>query len=542
MMKMNNLAQYKFLALCICLGGSNSITQAQNALPSENIEVVKDFDARLIEAQKLIIRPKPVEIDTTSRHYNYSVSVDIPEVEYLEPTIRPIGFKSAPKPKSYRGFARAGYGIPNAILGDLSYQLAQNEQLQLGIGMHHNSANNKDIANQRYMDNDAKIVGTYYVSPALAVNSEINYSFDDYYYYAEDPNHPRPDFDKRRYKTFDATAGIANTERLKGNINYSASFRFINHQDDQGAKENNMLLNVRADKRMWGRHTLALDLNGDFSTLNDIEKRSLNNYFIRPTFLFKADAFSIKAGVNIASDTKDFFFYPVVDASVKIIGNKLIAFAGADGTLRKNNFYTLSTNNPYINPRIDSIKNTRQATYFGGAKGRFGLFEYQATYTYANTKSTALFLPIKSDARTFQPIYDDVNISTIEGQVRVKPFDNLETGLSVAKMIYTTTLEEEAWHLPGLEARIFANYLTFKDRLRVRGDFFVLNGIHYIKDDKSTDVLNGIFDLSFSADWFFSEKIGVFAKVNNVLANKGERWQRYPTFGFNAIGGILVRF
>jgi len=539
---MNNITQYKILAASICLVCTFGVGQSQSDLPSEKIEVVKDFDARLIEAKKLIVRPKPIEVDTASRHYVYKVSVEVPEIEYLEPTIRPIGLKSVPKPKSYRGFARAGYGIPSAILGDLSYQLAQNEKLQLGVGLHHNSANNKDIANQRYMDNDASIYGKYYVSPEFAVNSALNYSFDDYYYYAEDPNHPRPDHDKRRYKTFDGTIGISNTERVKGDINYSGSFRYINQQDDQGAKENNMLLDLHGDKQLWGRHTFALDLKGDFSTLNDIEKRTLNNYFIRPTFLFRADVFSAKIGVNIASDTKDFYFYPVVDASVKILGDKIIAFAGADGSLKKNNFYTLSTYNHYINPRIDAIKNTRQATYFGGAKGRFGILEYEATYTYTNAKDLALFLPEKSDARTFQPIYDDVRISTIEGQVRVKAFDKLETGLSVAKMIYTTTTQEEAWHLPGFEGRVFANYLMFKDRLRIRGDFFVLNGIHYVRDDKGTDVLDGIFDVSFSADWFFSEKIGVFAKVNNVLGNKGARWQRYPTFGFNAVGGVLVRF
>ncbi len=539
---MKNTTLNKILGLALCLNLTSGIVHAQGDLPSEKIEVVKDFDARLIETQKLNIRPKPLEIDTTRRHYDYNVSVDIPEIEYVEPTIRPIGLKSAPKPKSYRGFARAGYGIPSAILGDLSYQLAQSNELQLGVGLHHNSANNKDIPNQRYMDNDAGMYATWYASPAMAVHSELNYSFDDYYYYAEDPNHPRPDFDKRRYKTFDGSVGISNTERIKGDINYSASFRYINLQDDQGAKENNMFLHLYGDKKLWGRHTFALDLKGDFSTLNDIEKRNLNNYFIRPTFLFKADVFSVKIGVNIASDTKVFYFYPVVDASVKILGNSLIGIAGADGTLKKNNFYTLSTYNPYINQRIESIKNTQQATYYGGVKGRIGYIEYEAIYTYANTKNLALFLPERRDARTFQPVYDDVRISTFEGQVRVKPFNHLEAGLSAAKMIYKTTTEEEAWHLPGFEGRIFASYLVFKERLRLRGDIFVLNGIHYIRDDKSTDVLNGIFDISFSADWFFSEKFGVFAKVNNILANKGERWQRYPTYGFNAVGGVLVRF
>jgi hypothetical protein len=541
-MEIINMARYKFLALSVCFLFTLSAVQAQSDLPSEKIEVVKNFDARLIEAQKLHIRPKPLEIDTTSRHYNYTVSVDVPEVEYIEPTIKPIGLKAAPRPKYYRGFARAGYGIPSAILGDLSYQIAQSDEFQMGVGLHHNSANNKDIANQRYMDNDGGLNATWYASPAMAVSGDLNYSFDDYYYYAEDPNHPRPDFDKRRYKTFDGAAGISNTERIKGDLNYKATFRFINIQDDQGAKENNMLLSLRGDKRIAGRHVLALDLDGDFSTLNDIEKRKLNNYFIRPTFLFKGNTWSAKVGVNIASDTKDFYFYPIVDASVKILGTKLIAFVGADGTLKKNNFYTLSTYNPYISERIDEIKNTRQSTYFGGAKGRFGFIEYQLTYTYATTKDLALFLPERADQRTFQPIYDDVNISTIDGQIRVKPFDQLEVGLSIAKMIYSTTYEEEAWLLPGLEGRLFASYLMLKDRLRVRGDFFVLNGVHYIKDDKSTDVLNGIYDLSFSADWFFSEKFGVFVKANNVLANKGERWQRYPSFGFNAVGGVLVRF
>ena len=524
--------------LCISI---NTVS-AQGDLPSEQIEVVKDFDARLIDANKVSIHPGVIAVDTTERHYEYNVSSEVPPMEYLEPSLKPLALRSVKKPQVYRGFAKAGYGTPNFILGDAFYQLAQSDALQLGVGVNHSSANNKSIANQRYMDNDGRIVGTWYATPSLSVNGNMNYSLDDYYYYAEDPNEPNPDFNKRRYKTFNGQIGVSNFIPLSSGFDYDASVQFINHQDDQGVAENDIIANFSGHKLISGRHSIDVDLIADFTSLNDIEKRTLNNYSALPSFTFRADKFKIKGGVNVVYANSDFYFYPEFNASVEILEKKLSAFLNSTGGIYKNNFYQLSQYNPYLTTRLDQIQNTRSTVFSGGAKGDLSFLEYEAQVSYAIVRDQTLFLSDEDDARTFQPLYDDVNIWTAQATVSASPLPELETGLSISKMFYNTSTEEEAWHLPGFEGTLFAKYKMLDDRLRLRLDFITLSGIKYIRDDKSTDTLKAIYDVSVGADWFFTEKFGVFANVNNIAANKGQRWNRYPTFGFNAVGGLMVRF
>lgn len=528
------------ILIAICLGFNAAI--AQEELPSEQVEVVKNFNARLIESQKVKFNPTPVAVDSTRKTYDYTLSQDIPEVSYEVPSIRPLALKNDQKPKYYRGYARAGYGVPNQILGDAFYQLVENETLQLGASASHHSANNKDFANQRFMDNDGRVTATWFATDQIAVDGEIGYSFDDYYYYAEDPNDPTPDFDRRRYKIFDAKAGASNSVIFDNGLSYKGTFEFINIQDDQGAKENNMILDLTGGKKFNEQHSVGLNLIADWSTLNDIDSRSLNNYLATPTYTYSGRRFRATGGVTVAFDSEDFYFYPAVDASVQVIDEALVVNFNAEGGLRKNNFYNLATYNPYINQRIDTIRNTRNTSFTLGAGGSYGMFSYDAGVTYSIVKEQALFLPERNDARTFQPIYDDVNTVTAQASFGVSPWPRFESGITLTKNFYSTDLELEAWHLPGFEGRLYGKYKMLDNKLNVRLDFFHLSGIKYIRDDKQTDTLKPIYDVSVQADWFFSERFGVFAQINNIAGNNGERWQRYPTFGFNAVGGIMVRF
>jgi hypothetical protein len=53
--------------------------------------------------------------------------------------------------------------------------------------------------------------------------------------------------------------------------------------------------------------------------------------------------------------------------------------------------------------------------------------------------------------------------------------------------------------------------------------------------------LTGLLDLSLGADYFFSEHLGAFVRINNIFGNKHERWLRYPTYGVNGVAGVLIR-
>ena len=108
--------------------------------------------------------------------------------------------------------------------------------------------------------------------------------------------------------------------------------------------------------------------------------------------------------------------------------------------------------------------------------------------------------------------------------------------------IYNMTNEEKAWHLPALEVNAGVQYTTLEDKLQLKGELFIENGVPYINNDNEFDNLNGLLDINLSAEYFFSDNFGGFINLYNIANNKRERWFRYPTYGLNALAGITLRF
>ena len=73
-------------------------------------------------------------------------------------------------------------------------------------------------------------------------------------------------------------------------------------------------------------------------------------------------------------------------------------------------------------------------------------------------------------------------------------------------------------------------------------ELYIENGVPFLTDEGTTDNLNGLFDLSFGADYKISKNFGAFLNLNNIASNNRERWTRYPTYGINVLGGINLRF
>ena len=516
--------------------------QSQDDLPSEEIEVVKDFKARLVKARKFNLAVPASMPDTTQLEYKYEVSAEIPNIEYSEPSIKPTTYKNPPPEPTYRGFVRGGYGLPQSIIGDVSYHLVATDNVDVAIFGKHESANDKDVRLMKYMDNDGGVKASWDVAPALLVQGDFRYSYDNFNYYADVPDLPIYRETGRTYKTFTGEIGGRNSESLNGDINYSFNAKYISHKDDLGVSESGLIADIYGSKKFAGKHIVALELKTDISTLNDLESRKVNNYSALPTYTLQGDKYQAKAGARVAYDSEKLSWFPVIDLSYKVLDNKVIAFAGSNGDLRKNNFYTLSTYNPFIHDQISQIGNTSFTSVYAGAKGRVSYFEYSGKFSYDWVKDLALFVQDERDIRKFQPLYDDGKVFKIEGEVKATFFERLNVGLSAAKMFYSMDTELKAWHLPGFEGRLHATYTLLDGKLRLRADMFSQTGIWYIRDDGFGDTLSPLFDISVGGDWFFTENFGAFIMLNNVTGNNRERWYQYPTIGFQPMGGIMVRF
>lgn len=534
-----------FVFLCFPLW----VTAQDPGLGTEQVEVIKDFEARLLNTEKVGLSPELPSLDTVTTVQRYDVIARMLNVQYLPPEIRPTPYRASNLEDVYRGYARLGGGFPKAFYGAAGYHLI-NEQVELGADLLFNSADNsKQVENQKYFTGKFNADGAYFFDPGYAISGRVGYQADNLFYYGYNELNKEEnrnisfegDDVKQRFRTFNMGGSIFNGERTEADFNYRADLDVYFLRDNYAAKENGYKVDLQATKWFEQAHSLDLQVVTDFTTYRDTAKQTLNNIFLRPTFNYHTDAFQAKVGVNIASHEDDFSFFPDVEVTVNVLENVLTAFAGVEGSLYKNNYQNLTSYNPFIVPRPE-LRNTSYFHFFGGVKGEYQGIDYQAQLGYKNSDDLALFLSNADTVPQFNVLYDTVNIFTISGALTVPLFDKLEIVGSLAQHVYSTTSQEKAWHLPSLEVNVEARYKMLDDKLTLKGNLFMENGVPFQRSDGSSDNLNALFDVNAGADFQFTDNIGGFVQINNLLDNNRQRWRYYPIMGINGVVGLTAKF
>lgn len=536
--------------LCCAFG-----VQAQNELPDEQVEVIKNFDARLLDAEMLKIDPQLPPTDTTTKRQTYNLPNRSITVEYLPPKIRPLAMKREKLEEMYNGYAKLGAGLPSSFYGEFGYNILKDKQFDFDIQAKHHSANNKKIDHQRFSDNYGKVSGTYYFEEGFAVNGRLGYQRDYVYYYGYNFDEAfkdtflTKDEVQQRFSIFDIGATIFNGEQTAGDVNYNAGVDFYYMEDNYSAREHGFDLNLNFTKWFSEKHPLSIKLRTDFNQYRDSISQDLNNFYLQPNFTFHHDYFRVKVGVNLTSHEDEYRVFPDVEAAVPLLGSRLTLFAGAQGSLQKNTLRTLAAYNPFVSSYGNIVpENTAYFDYFGGLKGTYRGVEYQGRVGYRQSENMALFVPNYEEfMRTIVPydfnvLYDDVDLFYISGSLNAPLFRGLSVVGTVTSNVFDPAIQEAAWHLPALTFQGTIKYLTLENKATIRASCFVESGVSYPTADGEKEKLNGLFDISVGAEYQFLENFGVFVDVYNLANNKRRRWYNYPTFGLNALLGVTARF
>ncbi len=543
------IRKMKILKYSTCLLFVCSLAQTAFAqLPTGEVEVVKSFDARLADTERIDLNPALPPVDTSVQRQVYRIPTKTVPVDYPPPRIRPLSVQQERLQEAYNGYLKAGVGFPRSFLGEGAYTAFLQDQFDFGAFINHHSANNtNNIENQRFSFTEGKLKGTVFSDQGFAVSGHAGYTADNVYFYGYnfDNNDTSdtlrtPESVQQKFSTFDVGAEIFNGTRTAGDFNYRAGIDMYFTSDDYATRERGVDLTIMGEKWIQEKHPFQVVLNTDFTNYEDTATQTLNNFFLQPSFTYHADVFQVKAGVNIASHNDEFFFFPDLEASANILGSALTGFIGTEGSLSKNTFRSLTDYNPFLTSRI-RIENTNYFYYYGGARGNVQGINYRAEVGYKTAENLALFLTDPDDINRFDVLYDDVDIFSVSGTVTADVAGLNITGV-VTQNFFTPAEQEKPWHLPSLEMNLTAQYAALDDKLRVQGEIFIENGVPFINNDGETDNLNGLFDVSLGAEYMFTEQFGGFLNIYNLANNKRQRWYRYPTFGLNALLGLTAKF
>lgn len=534
----------------VLIGLLLATTQAfsQKILPGESVDVIKSFDARLLESSKISVSPVLPPLDTSIKVQDYNVPTRPLNVKYDAPKLRPIGMKTGKKEDIYNGFAKLGGGVPTALWAEAGYAGAYKEIFDGKVWFrHHQQSADKALENQKFFKNEGLVTGNYYINEKLAVEGKLGYTYDRVHFYGYD--HTMDTFSAERvrqdYKIFDFAGRLYNKERTDADLNFSIAPKFYFMNDFYSNKETGFDLGLAATKWFNEKHPLRFVIRTDFTSFNDTVTQNLNNIYLQPSFTFHSDMVKVKIGGNFVSNRDVFSVFPDVELGLRVFGDGFQIFAGATGDLRKNTYRSMAAYNPFIDIRSSRLRNTRLDSYYGGLKGDFGWLEYSGQVAYNKASNLALFQTIYTfeNITRFRAVYDTVTMVNLQGAVKIKLLKNLVINGTLSQNLSMDPANEgKAWGLPKTEGNFSGLYTLLEGKASVKANAYIADGIWFVDREGIRRQGGVLFDLGFGGTYNFSKNFGAFLDVNNILNNKRARWADYPMIGTNFMAGITARF
>lgn len=377
--------------------------------------------------------------------------------------------------------------------------------------------------------------------------------------------------------------------RLSGNGKSASegTIKYNRFWDSYGSEENRFVV----------KPTLMFDIGGSYIKTNfeldyvstnfdksfpaDIDNQgtvypSENSYMIvsaNPNYQLLKDDLTLNLGVGITylstmkssyggtdfGSEGDFFVYPKVTASLKVVGNIMVAYAGAEGGLQQNSYRDFSNQNPFLSPTLLMSPTDSQYDIYVGLKGKLSNnVSYNIRGSYLSEKNKALFKAndysqdITNEnylfGNSFGVVYDNMKTISFFGELKADFSKTVSFGINGTFATYNNDLEAEAWNLPQIKVGTSLDVEITPKWFAGANLFFTGERLDYQEDKSFTSIgdnvhsLEGFFDANFNLGYKHNERLTGFLKLNNIANQAYERWLNYPVQQFQVILGASYKF
>jgi hypothetical protein len=206
--------QHKISIIAVLFGLLPHFVVAQTG-PTDKVDIIKNYEAQLLDANKLNVTPTLPALDTSTKYQDYVVPPRPLKVTYDAPKLKPLGMKAGAKEEMYNGYVKAGGGVPTSIYGEFGYGFGLKDKFDGKIWAKHHQANFKNRENQRFSNTDVQLSGSGMVAKTTALEAKVGYAYDRVHYYGY--NDSLVNFDaeqvRQNFKTLDIGLRLFNGER-----------------------------------------------------------------------------------------------------------------------------------------------------------------------------------------------------------------------------------------------------------------------------------------------------------------------------------------
>ena len=555
----------------------------EETIGTETVNVVKPYSPTISDAYKVKETPSLDDAGNQPKEtIKYSI-LSVPVASTFTPSKgNAQGVDKSKKEKLFNNYATLGvgnYGTLNAELF-VTQDLGNNDYVA-GMFRHHSSQGGiKGVElNDEFYDT-ALNVGYGVNNRDMSWNVDLGYQNQIYNWYglpAEFGSTLSPGVRSDLVKGINPNHSY-NTISLGGNVEFNEGIfskiatKFTHFSDNFSSSENRFYLKptfkVDVMDQSINTNIIIDHVSGSFENnyaLNNITpvKYSLTNFGIEPSFVVHENDWTLELGAGLfyALDSENsgnkFYLYPKVNASYKLVGDLMIFYTGANGSLNQNSYADFVSENPFLSPTLNMKPTSNQYTVFAGLKGKLANnISYNLTGSYLNEKDKALF---KSNDYTENPanenyafgnsfgvVYDDVRTFRFYGELKADFSKNVSFGINGTFNSYKND-GLEAWNLPSMKISSNLDVIITKQ-------WYAGLNIFYVGERKDMQsnldlavntvpvTLKSYFDANAHLGYNYSERLTFFLKLNNIGNQAYQRWLNYPVQGFQVLVGGNYKF
>ena len=560
---------------------------------NQDVKVVKAYTPTVSDAFK--ISYMPVLDDSTSYNpkFNYRILSASVATNYQPSALSPAKINTKRKEYLQKSYLKGGVGNYSTILGELGYNILENEKYVLGLNIGHlSSIGNITLENDKTVD--APFFDTwatadfkhFYDNKTLDVNFGFTHNKYEYYGFQTleeggvywKPNETGsfisgadllPDM-QQRLSAFDASIGISNNETDERKTKYTARAGLDVFGSKTGVSQLGFIVTGSLYRPV---NDLALDVKGEIKTYStnvpdtlgpmyEFNDRSQTLIKLNPSVRFNYDRARLKVGMLIAgvidSEGDEFYLTPDVVGELTVVEGIATIYGGITGRVNLNDYRSMLYENQFASSDINVKSSVYGLNFMAGIKGNFssstsfsagveyGFFNnehFWVNRSYVSQSDAPEMLTELHYSNLFDVVYDDGSLLTVSGELLYKPKPKIEFTLSGAYYGWNLDSQEAAWHMPevefGLEGKfnLLENLYTSAE-IRYLGERLAQD----LSNDDIEKTLDGVIDVNINAEFYFSKQWSFWASVNNLTASKYYKWNGYPMQGLNAKAGIVFSF
>ena len=597
---MTHKIQYKLTFILLLAGTQLTFSQKKDEnIGTEVVNVVKPYTPTVADAFKVKETPSLNDEDNSKKEtVTYNI-FSFPVASTFTPSKgRAAGVDKTAQERLYKNYATLGFGSYATAVAELFITEDISNTDYIAGMLRHQSAQG-DIEGVKLDDkfyNTALDLTYGSKMQNLSLNADLGYQHQVYNWYGLPEYFGDNLSESAQYDLINSIDPMQTYHnfyvggRASANDSFfdQANLKYNRFWDAYGSEENRFYIKPSV-KFEVGDYAVTTHFTADYLSSNfedsypmDPENPSAtafpieNSHFIvsaNPNFQLLRDDLTLNLGAEFTywSVLKDqaygvdngtdsnFFIYPKITASYKVVGDFMIAYTGAEGGLQQNSFREFTNQNPFLSPTQRITPTDSQYDIFVGLKGKLSnAVSYNVRGSYLSEKNRAFFASndysqnIGNEDYTygnsFGVSYDNLKTISFFGELKADFSKNVAFGINGTFASYDVEVMMEAWNMPELRLGSSLDVNFSKKWFAGANVFFVGERFDFKEDKSFTTIgenirtLDAYFDANLNLGYRHNERLTAFIKANNIANQAYERWLDFPVQQLQLILGANYKF